>query len=181
MDSFELNKIAGAILFALVAVMGFGVISDIIFAPHQPEQRGYEIAVATTGEDGAEAEAEPQVEPIEVRLASASADDGAKQFRKCAACHSAEQGGANKVGPALWGVVNRAPATHEGFSYSSAMQEFAQTHDAWTFEQLDEFIAAPRDHVPGTTMGFAGLRKPQDRAALIAYLNSLSENPVPVQ
>ncbi|MDD7909696.1 MULTISPECIES: c-type cytochrome [Pseudovibrio] len=180
MDSFELNKIAGAILFALVAIMGFGVLSDIIFASHEPEVRGYQIAVATSEGDGVAAAA-PEVEPIEVRLASASVDDGAKQFRKCAACHTVEQGGANKVGPALWGVVGRAPATHEGFSYSSAMQEYAQTHDAWTFEQLDHFIEKPKDHVPGTSMGFAGLRKPQDRAALIAYLNSLSDNPVPVQ
>ncbi|GHB25865.1 cytochrome c family protein [Pseudovibrio japonicus] len=181
MNSFELNKIAGAILFALVAFLGLNVLTEVIFAPHGDEQRGYEIEVASADNASSEAAAEVvAVVPIEELLANASVEDGETQARKCAACHTFDDGGANKVGPNLWGIVGRAPASHEGFSYSTAMQEFATTHPEWTFEQLNEFIESPRAHIPGTSMGYAGLKRDDQRADLIAYLNSLSDNPVPI-
>ncbi|WP_310621848.1 c-type cytochrome [Flexibacterium corallicola] len=182
MDSFELNKIAGAILFALVAIMGIGLVKDIIFAPHNDEKRGYQIAVEESGSNNDVAKAEvAKEEPISVRLASASIDAGAKQAKKCAACHSFDQGGPNKVGPNLWNIVDRKPASADGFSYSSAMQSYSETHAGWTFEDLDQFVAGPKKAVPGTTMGFAGLKKPGARADLIAYLRSLSDSPAPIQ
>ncbi|QUS56012.1 c-type cytochrome [Pseudovibrio brasiliensis] len=181
MNSFELNKIAGAILFALVAFMGLNVLSDIIFAPHGDEKRGFEIEVAGADNGaGEEAAEETKVVSIEELLATADADAGAKQAKKCAACHTFDQDGKNKVGPALWGVVGRAPASHGGFSYSAAMQEFAANNPEWTFEELNEFIKAPKKHVSGTSMGYAGLKKDKPRADLIAYLRSLSDNPVPI-
>ncbi|KZL19615.1 Cytochrome c2 [Pseudovibrio axinellae] len=181
MNSFELNKIAGAILFALVAFMGLNVLTEVIFAPHEDEKRGFEIEVAGA-DDGAgdNAAEEAKVASIEELLATASVEAGARQARKCAACHSFDQGGPNKVGPALWGVVGRAPATHAGFSYSSAMREFGTSNPEWTFEQLNEFVKAPRKHVSGTSMGYAGMKKDSQRADLIAYLRSLSDNPVPI-
>lgn len=181
MNSFELNKIAGAILFALVAFFGLNVLSDIIFAPHEGQERGYEIEIAGDDEgDADEAEEEVKVVSIEELLTSASAEDGAKQAKKCASCHTFDQGGKNKTGPALWGIVGRAPASHEGFAYSSAMKEFAAANPEWSYEQLNEFIKAPKKHVEGTSMSYAGVKKDKPRADLIAYLRSLSDNPVPI-
>lgn len=182
MDSFTLNKIAGAILMVVLLTMGVGIVSDIIFEPIKAEKPGYVVEVAGDGHGGgaAVAKEEKVVAPIGERLASASADAGAKVFKKCAACHDVTDGGPNKVGPNLWGVVGRKPAGHEGFSYSSAMTEFGASHDTWTFEELDHFLTKPKDYVKGTAMGFAGLRKPDDRANLIAYLNDQSSNPVPL-
>lgn len=181
MDSFTLNKAAGAVLMVLLLTMGVGIVSDIIFEPTIPGKPGYEIVVASADSQAAGAAPDvEEVEPIAIRLASATADDGAKVAKKCAACHSFDDGGANKVGPALWGVVGRAPASHEGFAYSSAMTAYAETHPAWTFEELEAFLIKPKDHIPGTSMGFAGLRKPEDRANMIAYLREQASDPVPL-
>ncbi|WP_417688543.1 c-type cytochrome [Roseibium sp.] len=181
MDSFTLNKAAGAVLTVLLLTMGVGIVSDIIFHPAMPEKPGYEIEVASDGgESGAPAAEAAAEEPIAVRLASASAADGEKAAKKCAACHSFDQGGANKVGPALWDIVGRKPGAHEGFAYSTAMVAFGEANPAWTFEELDGFLTKPKDHVPGTSMGFAGIRKSDERADLIAYLREQSGSPVPL-
>lgn len=182
MDSFTLNKIAGAILMVLLLTMGVGIVSDIIFDTNPPGQPGYEIVVADAGEEGGagEAPAEATVEPIAVRLASADAAAGEKVAKKCAACHAFDKGGPNKVGPDLWGVIGRKPGSHEGFAYSSAMTEFGTANPQWTYDELDHFLAAPKDYVKGTIMGFAGLRKPADRADIIAYLRTLDDNPLPL-
>ncbi len=181
MDSFELNKIAGAVLLALLTAMGLGIVSDVIFDPHRPEKPGYEIAVAdpAAGDEAAESNA-PEIIPIAVRLTSATVEDGEKVAKKCAACHDFSKANTNKVGPGLWGVVGRKPGSHEGFSYSSAMTEFGAQNAAWTYEELDHFLTNPRKFISGTTMGFAGLKKPDDRAEIIAYLRSLSDSPEPL-
>ncbi|MFD1697068.1 c-type cytochrome [Roseibium aestuarii] len=181
MDSFTLNKAAGAVLMVLILTMGVGIVSDIIFETEEPETPGYAIAVATEeGGAGAETAEAATEEPIAVRLASASAADGEKVAKKCAACHDFSQGGANKVGPALWGVVGRKPASHEGFAYSAGMVAFGEQNPEWSFDHLDAFILKPKDHVPGTSMGFAGLKKPEERADLIAYLREQADSPVPL-
>lgn len=179
MDSFELNKIAGAVLLSLLIIMALGVTSDIIFHAETPETPGYAIEVADAGgeDHGAAAEAAVEVVPLSVRLASADVAKGEKVTKKCAACHTFEQGGANKVGPNLYGIVNRHPGSHEGFKYSSSMTEFGSANAEWTFEDLDHFLTKPKDFIPGTSMGFAGLKKPEDRADLLAYLRTLSASP----
>lgn len=178
MDSFEFNKIAGAVLGTVLLVMGLGVVADTIFSHHDLETPGYSVEVP---EDGTTTEvaAAPEEEPISILLASASADDGQSVAKKCAACHNFVEGGANKVGPNLWNVVNAVPAAHDGFKYSSALQEYAASN-VWAYENLNSFLKAPKKYISGTSMGFAGLKKADERADLIAYLRTLSNDPAPL-
>jgi cytochrome c len=179
MDSFELNKAAGAVLMVLLLTMGVGIASDVIFETEVPEKPGYEIQVADAS-SGEAAPAAAEAVPLPQLLAAASVADGEKASKKCAACHSFEKGGPNKVGPDLWGIVGRAPGAHEGFAYSAAMKAYGETHPAWTIEELNAFIENPKAHMPGTAMGFAGLKKPDERAAMLVYLNSLADSPAPL-
>ncbi|MBE7183175.1 MAG: cytochrome c family protein [Methylobacterium mesophilicum] len=176
---FEINKILGAVLGAAFMVFSVAIVSDAIFASPAPEKPGYAIeAVEETG--GATAQTAAAV-PIGQLLASANADAGATIFKKCQACHSGEKGGPNKVGPDLWGVVGRPVAAHEGFSYSAGMKEFSQGgSQKWDFEHLNGFLTAPKSYVKGTAMSFAGLKKDDERANLIAYLRTLSDDPLPL-
>jgi cytochrome c len=176
MDSFELNKIMGAILGTCLFVLSLSIVSGGIFASHPPAKPGYEIAVADDKAGTKQAAAEPQV-PLENLLNEASAEKGASVARQCVACHDFAKGGPNKVGPGLFGVVNNDIGTHAGFSYSNAMKG---KKGKWTFEELDKFLANPNKAVPGTSMTFLGVRRAADRAALIVYLNQQSDNPAPL-
>ncbi|MEP3430726.1 MAG: cytochrome c family protein [Roseibium sp.] len=180
MDSFTLNKAAGAVLMVAILMMGVGIISDIIFEPTIPGKPGYEIVIASAEDTTSEVEAEPDAVPISELLLAASATDGEKVAKKCAACHAFDKGGANKVGPALWDIVGRKPGGADGFRYSSAMVEYGDTNSTWTYENLNAFLEAPKKEVAGTSMGFAGLRKPEDRANIIAYLREQADAPQPL-
>jgi cytochrome c len=176
MDSFEINKILGAVLGTLTLTMGLMIGSEILFDAHAPEKQGYELPQPEEGASAAAPVAEA-VEPIAVRLASADAEKGAAVAKQCGSCHSFEKGGANKVGPNLYGVVGNHHAHLEGFSYSSAMK--AKSGEPWSFEALDAFLADPKGALPGTAMAFAGVKRPDQRANLIAYLNKNSDSPLP--
>ncbi|MEP0522080.1 MAG: c-type cytochrome [Hyphomicrobiales bacterium] len=178
MDSFEFNKIAGAVLGTVLLVMGLGVVADAIFSHHDLETPGYSVEVPEDG-SATEVAAAPEEEPISILLASASADDGQSVAKKCAACHNFVEGGANKVGPNLWNVVNAVPAAHDGFKYSSALQEYGASN-VWAYENLNSFLKAPKKYISGTSMGFAGIKKADERADLIAYLRTLSNDPAPL-
>ncbi|MGF7008871.1 c-type cytochrome [Aminobacter sp. BE322] len=182
MDSFEFNKVLGALLGTAFVAFSISIVSDSIFASPVPEKPGFAIEAA---EEGGAAEgggaAAPAAVPIAQLLAAANAEAGAAVFKKCAACHSIEKGGPNKVGPDLWGVVNRPIASHEGFAYSGGMKEFSQGGSVvWDFEHLNNFLTSPKAYVKGTAMGFAGVKKDDERANLIAYLNSQSDSPAPL-
>lgn len=180
MDSFEMNKIIGAILGTILFVMGVGFIAEAIYAPKEAETIGYALPMPEgDGHGGGETVVAEAAVPLGVLLASATADDGAKVAKKCASCHNFEQGGANKTGPGLYGVVERPIASHEGFSYSTALTDAAATYKTWTYEHLNDFLTSPKAFAPGTKMTFAGLRSEKDRANLLAYLQSLSDTPVP--
>lgn len=174
-SSLETNKALAALLTAGIIASGSGVISRIIYHPSMPEENAYVIEVPEGDAGGATAEAE--VTPLPVLLAAASPEDGAGDAKKCAACHNFEQGGAAKIGPPLWGVVDRDIASIAGFAYSDALLE---REGNWTFEALNDFVANPKGFAPGTKMAFAGIKDPEDRADVLVYLRSLAESPVPL-
>jgi len=157
-----------------------GIMSETFFHSAAPEKAGYiiEVAEAKTAkpeEGGAPVKA---YEEITALLASADVDAGAKAFKKCASCHSVEEG-KKKVGPSLYGIVGRAIASSEGFSYSGGMKTFA-VGKTWTYEELNGFIFKPRVHVKGTSMGFAGMKKTKDRTNIIGWLRTQAATPVPL-
>jgi cytochrome c len=181
MDSFEFNKLIGALLGVVFVVFSVNLIADAIFAAPVPEKPGF-IIEAPEEEEGAEGGGEAAAAaPIATLLASADPAKGEAVFKKCATCHTGENGGANKTGPNLWNIVNRPIAGHEGFSYSAPMKEFSQGgKTVWDYEHLNHFLAGPKAYIKGTAMGFAGVKKDDERANLIAYLRTLSDRPAPL-
>lgn len=183
MDSFEFNKIAGAVLGTGLFVLVVTTLSEGIFETEAPETPVYLASLATEdggAEHGAAGGGEPAEETISAMLASADAGAGEKVAKKCVSCHTFENGGANKVGPNLWNIVNKAVASADGFGYSPAMTEFAAGGKVWDYDHLNEFLTKPKAVVDGTKMTFGGLSKGSDRADLIAYLRSLSDSPAPL-
>ena len=175
--SLELNKIAAAVLTGGVIAMGSGFIADLLIYEDHLEESVYRVAGVEEPVD-ASADAGPALEPVLPLLAAASVDDGEGLAKKCVACHSLEKGGANKVGPALWGVVGRKIGGLGDYSYSSALQEAPD--EAWTYSALNGFLANPKEWAPGTKMSYAGISDVDDRAAMIVYLRSLSDDPQPL-
>jgi cytochrome c len=180
--NFEFNKVAGAVLGTALGIMVVGIVADMIYAPPHNEKPGYVIAVAEPGAggEGPEGPAEPAVLPIADRLQTASADNGEGDVAKCKTCHTFEKGGANKVGPNLWGVVGANFVHVADFDYSDAMRAKGEEGMTWTFENLDHFIENPKGFIPGTAMTYTGVKNAGERADIIAYLRTLSDSPVPL-
>ncbi len=176
MDSFELNKILGAVLGSCLLLLVTSFAAGAIFSPEKAAKPGFEIAVKEQAGDEKAAAAAPP-EPIEKLLQTASVQKGEQAAKKCAACHDFAKGGPNKVGPNLFAIVGDKKGEGRGFNFSAAMKAKGGT---WTIDDLNQFIDNPKGFVPGTAMGFAGIQKGSERADVIAYLNSLSDNPQPL-
>jgi cytochrome c len=176
MDSFEVNKILGAVLGTCLCLLAINIAAGAIFAPEKPAKPGYDVAVPEQAPSAKPAEQENQ-QPIEQLLANADMKRGENSAKKCQACHTFNKGGRNLVGPNLWGIVGRPRASEPGFNYSSAMKAKGGN---WTIDDINQFITNPRGFVPGTNMTFAGIPRGSERADVIAYLNSLSDNPAPL-
>ena len=179
MDSFELNKIIGAILLTALIVIGIGKFTDFLFHIEKPENSAYKVegleVQSSTSSKVVEAKVEEKID-IGQLLSMGDLAHGEKVFKKCSACHIVAKGGKNKIGPALYGIVGKASAVSEGYSYSKALKAHGKN---WSFEELNAYLLKPQAHIKGTKMAFAGLRKDKDRASVILYLNSQSDSPLP--
>src|SRR6516165_2571746 len=179
MDSFELNKILGAILGTCLVLLVTSFTAHALFAPENPEKPGFAIAAKEAGgaaKEGAAAAAPS--EPIEKLLQTASVEKGAAAAKVCQTCHTFEKDGPNRVGPNLYDIVgDKKGEGRGGFNFSAGMKAKGGT---WTFEDLNQFLINPKAFIPGTAMGFAGIQKDSQRADVIDYLDSLSEHPVPL-
>jgi cytochrome c len=178
MNSFEMNKILGAVLGTCMGLVALNIAAGAVFTPRIPAKPGFEVAVPKGGTAGTPKDQPKQeIPPIEPLLASAEIGRGQTSAQKCAGCHTFDKGGRNLVGPNLWGVIGRKKASEGGFNYSAALKAMP---GEWTISDLNAFIASPKGMVPGTAMTFDGVPRAPERADLIAYLNSLADNPAPL-
>ena len=179
MDSFELNKIIGAVLLTALIIIGIGKFTDILFYVEKPKESAYkveglEVASTTASDQGQEAAKVVEAVDIKALLAMGDLAHGEKVFKKCTACHMIAAGGKNMIGPNLWSVIGRQAGVVSDYKYSKAMVAYGKE---WTFEEMNSYLIKPQAYVKGTKMAFAGLRKEKDRASVILYMNSKSDSP----
>ena len=175
MDSFEINKIIGAVLGTCLVLLSLNIAAGALFSPHKPAKPGYNIEVPEHPTEAAKPT--QQEEPFATLLASADVKRGENSAKKCIACHTFQKGGKSLVGPNMWGIVNRPKSSIADFNYSPAMK--GKTGN-WTIDDLNMYLKNPRGMVPGTAMNFPGLPKGAERADVVAYLNTLADNPAPL-
>ena len=176
-----MNKIIASIVLAVILILGINKITDAIFYVEKPEKSAYQVASVTTVDSSTSAETNSvssESGDIMTLFASTNAAEGAKVFKKCLACHSIAEGGANKIGPALWGVIGRPAGSVPNYKYSKAL---AAHGIDWSFEEMNGFLIKPKDWIKGTKMSFAGLKKESERAAVILYMNKNTDNPLSLQ
>ena len=173
-----MNKIIVSIILVIILVLGINKITDTIFYVEKPEKSAYQVPTVTTAASTASAETSSGTGDIMAIFASTSAAEGAKVFKQCLACHSIAEGGKNKIGPALWGVLGRQAGSLPDYKYSKAMAAYGKK---WSFEEMNGFLLKPKDWIKGTKMSYAGLKKEKDRAAVILYMNENTNNSLPLQ
>lgn len=180
MDSLKWNKIAAGVLLALLALLIGGLLSEIVLKSPKLEKESYPIEGLKDNIAQEETVKEEKVEPISDLLATANVEKGKEIALRCLQCHSFNKGEAHKTGPNLWGVLGMHIMHVVDYAYSAAFKAFSERDKKWDYEVLNAYLYAPAKYVPGTKMSFIGLKKPQERADLIAYLRTLSDNPLPL-
>ena len=173
-----MTKIIISIALAVIVIFGINKIADNIYEVKKPEKSAYQITISSQTEESEDSTSSDKPGDIMALLASANASEGEKVFKKCASCHSISKGGKNKIGPALWGVIGRQAGMLTDYKYSKSLIAYGKK---WSFQEIDGFLAKPKKWVPGTKMTFAGLKNEKDRASLILYMNSQSDQPLPVK
>jgi cytochrome c len=173
-SSLEGNKILAAVLTAGVIAMASGFVAELVYHPEQLEENAFPVATETGGADTAAMDGEPEVTVL-VLLAEADPTAGEKVAKKCASCHTFDKGGADKIGPNLWGLMDGAIADNAGFGYSDALA--SRSGEVWSYQALSDFLENPKGWAPGTKMAFSGIKKTGQRADLIVYLRGLSDSP----
>ena len=173
-----MNKIIVSIVLAVILVLGINKITDAIFYVEKPEKSAYQVATVASSTSTKTNSENSEPGNIMALFASTSAADGAKVFKKCLSCHSIKKEGPNKIGPNIFGVLNRRAASVSGYKYSKAMVTYGKV---WSFEEMNGFLTKPKDWIKGTKMSFIGLRSAKDRAAVILYMNENTDNPLPLQ
>ena len=176
-----MNKIIVSIVFAIILVLGINKAADVIFYVEKPEKSAYQVSnvtatASTTSTETSSASSESG--NIMALFASTSAAEGAKVFKKCAACHSINEGGSNKIGPALWGVLGRSVGSVPDYKYSKAMASYGKN---WSFEEMNGFLIKPKEWIIGTKMSYAGLKSEKERAAVILYMNENTNSPLSLE
>ena len=177
-DELGFIKIAGAVLATALLITGLQNLTDIIYAPKPAAKAGYAIQVAEETSGGAEASDNPP--DWGTVLPTANVTAGQQQSTKCQSCHSFAKGGADMTGPDNWGVIGRKPGTKPGFAYSDAMVAFGKTIAGWDYDHLYMFLKNPQAYISGTKMTFVGIKSPEDRINLIAWLRQQSDSPAPI-
>ena len=171
MNSFEINKIITAILVTILVVFGIGKISNIIFDKGDKNIVAYKVEAP----EGLvlQTNVETSVD-ISALLSLGDVEHGKKVFKKCAACHSINAGGGNKIGPKLWNVMFRPVGAISDYKYSKALTDYDKE---WSWEEMNGFLIKPSKWIKGNKMGFAGLKSEKDRASVILYLNQSGDSP----
>ena len=176
-----MNKIFVSIVLALILILGINKVSDVIYYVEKPDKSAYQVDVGSDSTNTSSTETisdSSESGSIIAIFASVNSSDGAKVFKKCAACHSIAKGGANKIGPALWGVLGRKAGNVADYKYSKAMVSHGKQ---WSFEEMNGFLTKPKDWIKGTKMSFVGLKNAKERVAVIIYMNEKTDSPLPLR
>ena len=175
MNGFEINKIVAAIILGVLLVFGVGKFTDLLFYVEKPSEPAYKMDAPIAKVASAQSSGSGSID-IAKLLSLGTAEHGKKVFKKCSACHVVAKGGKNKIGPALYGVLGKKSGSVSGYKYSKALTAHGKI---WSYEEMNAYLIKPNAHIKGTKMAFAGLKKEKDRASVIIYMNTMSDNPLP--